>query len=136
MMQAFVYLIIILYEYNITIERGFLSRRITILLDDDLDGKLRKKQAQLIHKTKNSVSFTHILNETLRSGLKNGKSKHWLYSKKRNSEGNSLMKEGLKAGLCDCVNGECNASPENRLLHVGNICYHDDGTYHKIEPKN
>ena len=47
-----------------------------------------------------------------------------------------LMQAGLKARLCDCQDGECNTSQENRLLHVGNICYHNDGTYHEINNKN
>ena len=52
-----------------------MSKRITILLDDDLEVKLRLRQAKLIQKTKDSVSFSHILNETIRKGL-NGKAKH------------------------------------------------------------
>ena len=50
-----------------------MSKRITILLDDELDVKLRTRQAKLINKTKNSVSFSQVLNEVIRTGLKNGK---------------------------------------------------------------
>ena len=49
-----------------------MSKRITILLDDDLEKKLRVVQAKLIQKTKSAVSFSKILNETVRDGL-NGK---------------------------------------------------------------
>ena len=52
-----------------------MSRRISVILDDDLDVKLRLRQAKLIHKTKDGVSFSQVLNETLRDGL-NGKAKH------------------------------------------------------------
>ncbi len=40
-------------------------RRITITLDDNLLKKLRKKQAQEIKKSRNSVSLSKIINETL-----------------------------------------------------------------------
>ena len=49
-------------------------RRITVLLDDDLDKKLRVVQAKLIYKKKDAVSFSQVLNDTLRNGL--GKTKH------------------------------------------------------------
>ena len=52
-----------------------MSKRITILLDDDLEKKLRIAQAKSIQKTKAAVSFSRILNETVRDGL-NGKSSH------------------------------------------------------------
>jgi len=44
-------------------------------LDDDLDVKLRVKQSQLINKTKRSVSFSQVVNDTIRTGIKNGKKK-------------------------------------------------------------
>jgi len=40
-------------------------RRVTITLDDVLLKKLRKKQAQEIKKSHNSVSLSKIINETL-----------------------------------------------------------------------
>ncbi|MEK0349525.1 MAG: hypothetical protein QQN62_07680 [Nitrosopumilus sp.] len=43
-----------------------MSKRITVVLDDDLVKKLRKKQADLIKKSVKSVSFSSVLNETLR----------------------------------------------------------------------
>ncbi len=47
-----------------------MSQRITIVLDDDLATSLRQKQAKLIKGTLKSVSFSHVLNETLRKNLK------------------------------------------------------------------
>jgi len=44
--------------------------RITIMLDDDLNKKLRIKQASLIKKADNAVSFSRVLNNTLRECLK------------------------------------------------------------------
>jgi len=46
------------------------SKRITILLDDALIMKLRKLQADQIKTSGESVSFSKIINETLKSGLK------------------------------------------------------------------
>jgi len=40
------------------------------MLDDDLDKKLRMLQAKLIQSTNGSVSFSEIINETLRKNLK------------------------------------------------------------------
>jgi len=45
-------------------------KRVTIMLDDDLDLELRERQAKLIKKTQSSYSFSKILNETLRKQLK------------------------------------------------------------------
>ena len=47
-----------------------MSKRITIVLDDDLLKKLREKQAKLIKESVKSVSFSHIVNVTLRKGIK------------------------------------------------------------------
>ena len=52
-----------------------MSKRVTILLDDDLAKKLRVAQAKLIQKTKTAVSFSKIMNETVRDGL-DGKKSH------------------------------------------------------------
>jgi len=41
------------------------------MLDEDLNKKLRLKQAQMVRKTKRGVSFSAVLNETLRGCLKN-----------------------------------------------------------------
>ena len=47
-----------------------MSNRITIVLDSDLDKKLRINQANRIAKSKTSVSFSRVINDTLRKGLK------------------------------------------------------------------
>jgi len=47
-----------------------LAKRITIMIDDDLDKKLRLIQAKKIQNTNDSVSFSRIMNETLRQILK------------------------------------------------------------------
>jgi hypothetical protein len=47
-----------------------MSKRITIVLDDNLLKKLREKQAKLIRVSTKSVSFSKVLNETLRKSLK------------------------------------------------------------------
>ena len=46
------------------------SKRITILIDDDLILKLRQIQAQRIKETNSSVNFSNIINELLKTGLK------------------------------------------------------------------
>lgn len=47
-----------------------MAKRVTIMLEDDLDKKLRLIQAKQIQETSSSVSFSVVLNETLRQGLK------------------------------------------------------------------
>ncbi len=47
-----------------------MSKRITIMIDDDLDKKLRVHQAKLIQQTNSSYSYSRVLNETLRKALK------------------------------------------------------------------
>jgi len=47
-----------------------MSKRITIMIDDDLDKKLHLIQAKAIQSTKSAVSFSTVLNETLRNKLK------------------------------------------------------------------
>ena len=47
-----------------------MKKRITVVLDNDLVKKLREKQAKLIKKTTNSVSFSSVVNMTLRKGIK------------------------------------------------------------------
>ncbi len=46
------------------------SKRITIILDDDLDKKLRSLQAKQIASKKISYSYSKIVNDTLRKGVK------------------------------------------------------------------
>jgi len=45
-------------------------KRVTIMLDDDLDQELRDRQAKMIKKTQSSYSFSRVLNEVLRKQLK------------------------------------------------------------------
>ena len=47
-----------------------MSKRVTIMMDDDIDKKLRIKQAKgIIHLGKN-YSFSHCINDVLRAGLR------------------------------------------------------------------
>ncbi len=60
-----------LFKYDHTIiYYDKMSQRITIILDDDLATSLRQKQAKLIKGSLKSVSFSRVLNETLRKNLK------------------------------------------------------------------
>ncbi|MDH3618766.1 MAG: hypothetical protein OEM89_08585 [Nitrosopumilus sp.] len=47
-----------------------MGKRITVVLDDDLVKKLHDIQAKLIKETTQSVSFSSVLNETIRKNLK------------------------------------------------------------------
>jgi len=47
-----------------------MAKRITIMIEDDLDRKLRVIQAKTIQSTSSSVSYSKIINETLRKQLK------------------------------------------------------------------
>jgi predicted transcriptional regulator len=47
-----------------------MAKRITIMLDDALDKKLRLLQAKAIQSTTSSVSFSSVLNEAIRTSLK------------------------------------------------------------------
>ena len=47
-----------------------MGKRITIVLDDDLLKKLREKQAKLIKESIKSVSFSSVVNQTLRKNIK------------------------------------------------------------------
>jgi len=47
-----------------------MAKRVTIMLEDDLDKKLRLIQAKAIQSTTSSVSFSTVLNNTLRTSLK------------------------------------------------------------------
>ena len=46
------------------------SRRITIMLDEDLLKKLRVLQASEIRKSENAVSLSQVINQMLANGLK------------------------------------------------------------------
>jgi len=45
-------------------------KRVTIMLDDDLDKKLRLIQAKKIKTSENSVSYSKVINEVIRKGIK------------------------------------------------------------------
>jgi len=47
-----------------------MSKRITIVLDDDLVKKLRIIQSKKIAKSEKSISFSKTMNEELRNALK------------------------------------------------------------------
>jgi predicted transcriptional regulator len=47
-----------------------LSKRVTIMLDDDLDKKIRNIQAKKISKTGLSYSFSQALNDQLKRAMK------------------------------------------------------------------
>ncbi|MFQ5439871.1 MAG: hypothetical protein ACE5DL_00250 [Nitrosopumilaceae archaeon] len=47
-----------------------MAKRITIMLDDDLLKKLHEIQAKQIKDSTKSVSFSAVLNETVRKSLK------------------------------------------------------------------
>ena len=46
-----------------------MSKRITILLDDDLAKKLRLLQSKRLKESNKSISFSRVLNDTLRKSL-------------------------------------------------------------------
>ena len=47
-----------------------MSKRVTIMIDDGLDKKLRLHQAKMIQQEMTSYSYSKVLNETLRKVLK------------------------------------------------------------------
>jgi hypothetical protein len=46
-----------------------MSKRVTIMIDDDLDKKLRQRQAKMIQQNQTSYSYSKTLNELLRKAL-------------------------------------------------------------------
>jgi len=47
-----------------------MSKRVTIMIDEDLDKKLRLRQAKMIQQKQSSYSYSKTLNEVLRKSLK------------------------------------------------------------------
>lgn len=47
-----------------------MSKRVTIMIDDENDKKLRLRQAKMIQQEQSSYSYSKVLNETLRKVLK------------------------------------------------------------------
>jgi len=51
----------------------FMGKRITIIIDEDVNKKIRLLQAKLIQNSKQAISFSRVINDVCRDGLKNGK---------------------------------------------------------------
>ena len=47
-----------------------MSKRVTIVIDDDLDKKIRLRQSKMIQQNQTSYSFSKTLNDVLRKSLK------------------------------------------------------------------
>ncbi len=47
-----------------------ITKRVTIMIDDDIDKKLRMRQAKMIIQEQTSYSYSRVLNEALRKVLK------------------------------------------------------------------
>ena len=47
-----------------------MSKRVTIMIDYDLDKKLRLRQAKIIQQTQSSCSYSRVANDALRKVLK------------------------------------------------------------------
>ncbi|AJM91650.1 MULTISPECIES: hypothetical protein [Nitrosopumilus] len=47
-----------------------MAKRVTIMIDDDIDKKLRLRQAKLIQQEQASYSYSKVLNDTIRKVLK------------------------------------------------------------------
>jgi len=45
-------------------------KRISVMLDEELIRKVRSEQARKLYNSEKSISFSQILNQVLRSGLK------------------------------------------------------------------
>ena len=47
-----------------------MAKRVTIMIDDELDKKLRQMQAKLIQKENKSISYSHVINVMLKNSMK------------------------------------------------------------------
>ena len=47
-----------------------MAKRVTIMISDDLDKRVRQKQAKLIRETNESVSYSSVINRTLKGEFK------------------------------------------------------------------
>ena len=47
-----------------------MAKRVTIMIDDDIDKKLRMLQSKLIAKTNGTVSYSKVINDELKKQLK------------------------------------------------------------------
>ena len=46
-----------------------MSKRITIIIEDEIDKKLRLKQGKLIQDSMSPVSYSKVVNQVLKKGL-------------------------------------------------------------------
>lgn len=44
-----------------------MAKRVTIMISEELDKKVRMKQAKLIQKTNNTVSYSSVINDVLKN---------------------------------------------------------------------
>lgn len=61
------------YELNLNMmisKYEMLVKRITIVIDDDIDKKLRQYQSKMIQQNVESYSYSRTINDILRKGLK------------------------------------------------------------------
>ncbi len=63
-----------------------MSKRVTIMIDEDLDKKIRMRQAKLIQQEQSSYSYSRVLNETLRKSLKKSKNIFFLVEYVKDNE--------------------------------------------------
>jgi len=56
--------------YIIILWQNIMLKRISVMLDDELIRKVRSEQARKLYNSEKSISFSQILNQVLRSGLK------------------------------------------------------------------
>lgn len=47
-----------------------MAKRVTIMVDNELDKKLRQMQAKLIQKENKSISYSYVINLMLKDSLK------------------------------------------------------------------
>ena len=47
-----------------------MSKRVTIMIDDDIDRKLRQIQAKMIQKENKSISYSYVVNSILKNSIK------------------------------------------------------------------
>lgn len=47
-----------------------MAKRVTIMIDDDLDKKLRLLQSKLIAKSSSSISYSKVINDLIRKDFK------------------------------------------------------------------
>lgn len=47
-----------------------MKKRVTVMMDEDLDTKIRTKQVKLIQQEQKSYSYSEAVNDVLRKGLK------------------------------------------------------------------